>query len=98
MMKKIRNSVILICALFCWGVAGSLELERLTMLEASFYICISAAICAGALFSEFIFRALKIYLRMRIYSQRRKNTAGNSLKTKASRKTEFSSHKTVKTA
>jgi len=47
MLKKIRNITLLISAVFCWGIVGSLELSRLTLTDAVRYMITAIAVCTA---------------------------------------------------
>ena len=52
-LRKIRNSICFVGVLFCWGIAGSIELERISLAEGVEYI-LAATVCV--LFA-FVFEA-----------------------------------------
>lgn len=64
-----RNAVYFGCMVFAYGIAGSLELGRLTLSEAIYYLFAALCVCFGVNVLRFCFllpRALRIR-RKKIY-------------------------------
>lgn len=70
MLKTVRNVFFVLSAVFCWGIAGSIELERLTLTEGGAYIAAAFAACAVVALAEFSFRAAKVLITL--YAIKRK--------------------------
>ena len=70
MLKTIRNVFFVLSAVFCWGIAGSIELERLTLTQGASYIAAVFAACAIVALAEFSFRAAKVLITL--YAIKRK--------------------------
>ena len=68
-----RNAVYFGCLVFAYGIAGSLELGRLTFSEAFYYFGLAGVICFGVNLVRFL------YLLFRAFRLRRKKECGTRL-------------------
>lgn len=61
-LRKIRNIICFMGVLFCWGVAGSIELERISLIEGVEYIGAAAFLALAAFVAEFAIKAARVLL------------------------------------
>lgn len=59
-LKKVRNIICFMGVLFCWGIAGSIELERITLSEGVGYIMVAAFVVLGAAVLEFAANLVRV--------------------------------------
>lgn len=73
-LRKIRNIICFMGVLFCWGVAGSIELERISLTQGLEYIGTAAFCVAAAFVVEAAVKTARVLLirYARAYNMKRK--------------------------
>lgn len=61
-IRNFRNLTVFIAAVYCWGIAGSVELERLGFTEGVHRMLNAALVCAAVLLVEFLLKTAKVFL------------------------------------
>ena len=74
-IRTFRNITILLSALFCFGIVGSIEVERMTLFDGVEKMLGALILCVAVCGAEILLKVLRVYLvryaRRRRAAQRR---------------------------
>ena len=61
-IRNLRNLTVLMASVYCWGIAGSVELERISFSQGVHSMLNAAFVCLAVLLLEFALKTARTLL------------------------------------